>query len=105
MNKNVATLETKAELKSEVDKITELQVFDASYFRSKSHFEDGGTQNYLLFQPMYKYFQKIDGGDHISSWKSKELSDEKIKLPATSNNSLALSLNYIGTKIRVKFEG
>ena len=44
MNKNVATLETKAELKSEEDKITELQVFDAGYFRGKSHFEDDGTQ-------------------------------------------------------------
>ena len=52
MNKNVATLETKAELKSEEDKITESQVFDASYFRGKSHFEDDGTQNYLLFQTM-----------------------------------------------------
>ena len=44
MNKNVATLETKAELKSEEDKITELQVFDAGYFRGKSRFEDDGTQ-------------------------------------------------------------
>ena len=52
---------------------------------------------------MYRYYKKIGNTDPISSWKSKELSDQKIKPPATSNNSL--SLNYIGTKIRVQFEG
>ena len=31
----------------------------ASYFRGKKYFDsDDGTQNYLVFQPMYKYFQK-----------------------------------------------
>ena len=33
------------------------------------------------------------------------MSDESIKLPATSNNSLAPSLNYFGTKTRVEFDG
>ena len=27
-----------------------LQAFDLSYFRGKIHFEDNGTQNYLVFQ-------------------------------------------------------
>ena len=52
MNKKVATLATKAE----EDKIIKLQVFDSSYFRCKSRFEDCGTENYLLFQPIYRYF-------------------------------------------------
>ena len=30
-----------------------------SYFRGKYHFEDDGTHNYLVFQPLYKYFKKI----------------------------------------------
>ena len=29
-----------------------IQAFDSNYFREKSHFEDNGTQNYLLFQPV-----------------------------------------------------
>ena len=30
----------------------------ASYFRGKNYFDsDDGTQNYLVFQPMYKYFK------------------------------------------------
>ena len=56
LDKKVSTLATKAELKSEQDKILNLQAFDSSYFRGKSHFEEDGTQNYLVFQPMYRYF-------------------------------------------------
>ena len=29
-----------------------LKTFDSIYFRRKSHFEEDGTQNYLIFQPM-----------------------------------------------------
>ena len=54
---------------------------------------------------MYRYCKKIGNTDHIPSWKSKGLSDESIKPPATSNNNLAPLLNYIGIKTRVKFDG
>ena len=54
---------------------------------------------------MYKYFKKIGNTDYISLWKSKELSDEIIKAPSTSTNSLAPALSYIGHKTRVKFYG
>ena len=40
---------------------------------------------------MYRYFKKISNSDHISSWKSKGLSDKSTKPPATSDNSLAPS--------------
>ena len=77
-----------------------------SYFRGKSHFKEDGTQNYLVFQPINKYFKKISNSDHISEWKSKRLSDEVIKPPTTtSDNSLARALNYVGNKIRVQFDG
>ena len=33
------------------------------------------------------------------------MSDEIIKSPATSDNSLATTLSYIGNKTRVKFDG
>ena len=72
LNKKTATLATKAELKVEQNKITKLRSFDSSYFRGKSHFEEGGTQNYLLFQPVYIYVKKIGNTEHISAWKSKD---------------------------------
>ena len=47
----------------------------------------------------------ITNTDYISSWKSKGLSAECIKPPATSDNSLTPALSYHGTKARVKFTG
>ena len=54
---------------------------------------------------MYRYFKKIRDTDHISELKSKGFSDKIIKPHASSINSLAPSLIYIGTKTRVKFDG
>ena len=85
--------------------LNKLKTFDSSYFIGKSHFEEDGTQNYLVFQPMYRYFKMITNTDYISSWKSKGLSAESIKPPTTSDNSLTPALNYYGTKTRVKFTG
>ena len=85
------------------NELNKLKTFDSSYFIGKSHFEEDGTQNYLVFQPMYRYFKMITNTDYISSWKSKGLSTESIKPPTTSDNSLAPALSYYGTKTRVKF--
>ena len=49
---------------------------------------------------MYRYFKKINNTDHILLYRSKGLSGESIKPPVTFYNSLAPSLNYIGTKTR-----
>ena len=82
-----------------------LQAFDSSYFRGKSHFVDsGGTQNYFVFQPIFRYFRRIDNTDYVLEWKSKELSDESIKSPSVPNNVLDNSLNYLGSTIRAKFD-
>ena len=64
-----------------------------------------GNQSYLIFQPVYKYFKFITGTTYISSWKSKGLSDESIKSPTTSDNSLALLIGYYDYNITVKFSG
>ena len=101
----MATLATKAELKVELYKIIKLQTFDSSYFCGKSHFEGDGTQNYLVFQPIYRYIEKIGDTERISAWKSKGLSFESIKPPVLSNNSLASVLSDIGVKASVKFDG
>ena len=42
---------------------------------------------------------------HISAWKSKDFSDQNIKLSAASNNGLVPALNYVNTKSRAKFDG
>ena len=36
-----------------------LQAFYSSYFRGKDNFDDDGTQNYLVFQPMYSFFGAV----------------------------------------------
>ena len=65
-----------------------------------------GSQAYLIFQPVYKYFKFITNTNYISSWKSKGLSDESIKTFATSDNSFAPLIEYYnGYYIRVKFNG
>ena len=87
------------------NELKKLKTFDLSYFIGKSHFEEDGTQNYLVFQPMYRYFKMITNTDYVSSWKSKGLSAESIKPPTTSDNSLTPALNYYGTKARIKFLG
>ena len=87
------------------NELKKLKTFDSSYFIGKSHFEEDGTQNYLVFQPMYRYFKMITNTDYISSWKSKGLSAENIKPPTTSDNSLTPALSYYGTRTRVKFTG
>ena len=48
------------------NELKKLQTFDSSYFRGKNYFEEDGTQNYLVFQPMYKYFKNIGNTDNIS---------------------------------------
>ena len=86
------------------NELNKLKTFDSSYFIGKSHFEEDGTQNYLVFQPINRYF-KIGNSDYVLSWKSKGLSAESITPPSAPNNFLNPSFNYLGTKIRARFSG
>ena len=80
---------------------------DLSYYRGKQYFDEGnGKQNCLVFLPMGKDFKLnsvVGIIDRVLSWQSKGLSNESIKPPTTSDNSLTTELNYYGTKIRIKF--
>ena len=87
------------------NELNKLKTFDSSYFIDKSHFEEDGAQNYLVFQPLNKYFKVITNTDYISSWKSKGLFSESIKPPTTSDNSLTPALSYYGTKTKVALTG
>ena len=82
-----------------------LKTFDSSYFIGKNLFEEDGTQNYLVFQPINRYLKVIADKKYISSWKSKGLSDESIKPPTAFDNNLTPLIDYLGNKIRVKFNG
>ena len=77
------------------NELKKLKAFDLSYFKGKNHFEEDGTQNYLVFQPMHRYFKRVAGvgsGDSIYFWKSKGLSDERINPITTSNYKITPEL-------------
>ena len=80
---------------------------DLSYYSGKQYFDEGsGKPNYLVFLPMGKYFKLnsvVAAADYVLSWQSKGLSNESIKPPTRTNNSLTPELNYYGTKTKVKF--
>ena len=69
-----------------------LKTFDSNYFIGKSHFDEDGTQNYLVFKPLNKYFRLITNTLSILSWQSKGLSTETIDPPTTSLSLLIMLL-------------
>ena len=74
-----------------------VQIFDSIYFRGKGEFEEDGTQHYLVFQPMCRYFKRDINSGYILEWKSKGLSNESMKSPSVPRHFLNPSLNYLGT--------
>ena len=82
--------------------MNKLKTFDSSYFIEKSHFGEDGTQNYLVVQPIYRYFILITNASNILSWCSKGLSNENFGPPNTNFSS---SIDYVSNKIRLKFNG
>ena len=82
-----------------------LKTFDSIYYRGKNQFEEDGTQNYLLFQPLNKYFKVIASTNYVSSWKAEGLSDENIAAPTTSDYTRNHQLSYFSTKTRLDFRG
>ena len=84
------------------NELTKLERFDSSYFRGKNYSAGhNGTQNYLVFQRMNKYYKNVGNTGKISSWKSKGLVDEIIK---PIDNTQAPELIYSGETIHVKFD-
>ena len=85
-----------------------LKTFDLSYFRGKSHFEEDGTQNWFVFQPLSTYFKTVYANDsnYILSWESKGLSSLTIDSIKTTDYRLNPYLYIYNTgKIRIKFNG
>ena len=83
------------------NELKKLKTFHLSYFKGKSHFEEDGTQNYLVFQPMYRYFKSTAGvgsGNCIYFWKSKGLSDERLNAYNAFNHSITSELSIMALK-------
>ena len=85
------------------NELNKLKTFDSSYYNGKSCFEEDGKPNYIIFQPLIKYFKLITNKKYMSPWKSKGLSDKTIKPYATSDNTLTPYINRYGEKIRLQF--
>ena len=78
------------------------------YFRGKNHFDEDGTQNYYIFQPISKYLKAgyVSDINCILSWQSRGLSNLKIDSIKTNNYLLTPRMNhYDMSKIRMKFDG
>ena len=101
LNSKIARNKTKNE--SIENELKKLKTLNLSYFIGKSHFEEDGAQNYLVFQPIKRLFTIRANSNLISLWQSKGLSGETIKPPAASDNGLTQLFKYYGGKIRVKF--
>ena len=97
LNRKITSNKTKHLLVE--NQLKKLETFDSIYFRDKSHFEDDGAQNWLVFQPVHRYFKTVSANNsNIVSGKSKGLSDEIIKPPNTSNKILNSSLDFVVLK-------
>ena len=101
---NVLSYEHK--LKQREDTINDLERV-ASYFIGKNYFDGDGTQNCLVFQGVYKYFEDVDVSKiitkfHANSWISKGLSDEKISSVSGFTRPF---IEYTNARINIKFDG
>ena len=77
------------------------------YFRGKNYFDGDGTQIYLVFQGVYKYFEDVDASKtiikfHANSWISNGLSDEKI---SSVSGFIRPFIEYTNARIKLKFDG
>ena len=82
--------------------MNKLKTFGSSYFIGKSHFGEDGTQNYLVFPTMFRYFRLIINTTNILLCQSKGLYNENVFPP---NTHFCPLIDYIGNKIKVKFNG
>ena len=101
LNKKITSIKTKHLLVE--NELKKLKSFDLGYFIGKIHFDEDGAQNYLVFQPILKYFTL--NSNRIRKWESKGLSNESLEVVSTSDNTLTPSVNYYGDKVRLRFTG
>ena len=99
LNKKIATLATKVELKAEQDKIMKLEAFDSINVHGKMFFGDDSSQNIFAYQPTPDTLElkKDKSTDYVNSWKSKEVYTSKLKLSRD-----ILRIKRFGCKVGIK---
>ena len=65
LNRKIAQNKTKHLLVE--NGLKKFKIFDSSYFIGKAHFEEAGTQNYLVLQSLNKSFIVITNTEYVSS--------------------------------------
>ena len=61
---------------------------------------------YLVFQPVFKYFQTFTSTDEIFACKSKEFSEESFKTLLTSDNDFVPKMAFFyNGRVGAKFKG
>ena len=81
---------------------------ELSYLHGRSYFDEDGTQNYYIFQPISKYLKVayVNNANYVLSWKSRGFNDIKIESSRTNNYLLNPGMDiYDTSKIRIKFNG
>ena len=61
LNRKITSNKTKHLLVE--NQLKKFKTFDSIYFRGKGHFEDDGTQNWLVSQSMQKYFKTVSANN------------------------------------------
>ena len=94
-------------IENELQKLKKLSEnsFLSIFFTINRFDSEDGTQVYLIFQLVHRYFKLIASTKSIAKGKSKGLSDESIKPITTSDNNLAPLISCYGYTIRLKFNG
>ena len=93
-------------VKQKEDTLHDLERY-ASYLRGKNYFDGSdGTQNYLVFQGVYKYFEDVDVSKtlikfYANSWISKGIPNEKINSVTGFRRPC---IKYTNARIKLKFD-
>lgn len=82
-----------------------MRLIQTCHFNGKTYCNKHGSQNYLIFQPFFNYFENFSGFvDKILGCKSKGLSEESATTPATLGNSYTAKRTYIyNSKVGEKY--
>ena len=80
-------------LKRQVDNTLDITDKNEIQKNGGRYFENDGSQNYLVFQPIYSFFTKSGSiNETIITLKSRGSPDKIIKPPSTSDNRPASKL-------------
>ena len=105
LNEKIKALARKAELKGEQEKIEKLQTYDSSIFIDQSYFFNDGSQDFLMFEPIFETFPRTSRTtEAILAWQSRGVLNEKIRSPTAANYYLSPKMKWHNSKLRVELK-